>query len=116
MGVRHSWRGAADCKSVPLVSWFESIHSHHLLITNGLHMKGFILALLFLASLAGSAYGGWLAAESYSTKLRSAQTALTFMNGMQGGIFGRCTMEPATKPSDALREFGKGFGLDFNRK
>lgn len=29
MGMRRSWRVAADCKSVPVeVSWFESIHPH----------------------------------------------------------------------------------------
>jgi hypothetical protein len=30
MGMRRSWRVAADCKSVPVkVSWFDSIHPHH---------------------------------------------------------------------------------------
>jgi hypothetical protein len=30
MGIRRSWRGAADCKSVPLqVSRFESDYPHH---------------------------------------------------------------------------------------
>ena len=78
-------------------------------------MKGFILALLFLASLAGAAYGGWVAAEEYSTKLRTAQHALGFMNGVQGTIFGRCTHAEPTKPADALRDFGKRFGVELGK-
>lgn len=82
-------------------------------------MKSLVIAVLFVACCAGSAFGGWYAAEQYSTKLRAAQTAMSVVSGVQSGLLSHCIPGTAgaspVKPVDVLKDFGKGFGIELKK-